>query len=309
MILTICANPSMDCTIELDSLNVGMLNRIQSKTRTYAGKALNVAVGIGRLSGDSLATGFMFRNDAEMFERRLKEENVKYNFVYNEGDVRVNYKIIDNRSMLTEINDKGDAVSRENQLKLIELVKTLSKDASIVVMSGSLPQNVESSFYGEVLSAVPAKVKKIADAEKHNLESALNQGLYMIKPNLAELEAFFEKKMYSKADVIEACKHIFYKYDLKTILVSLGEEGAILTDGNKHYYAKTCNVAVNSKVGAGDSMIAAACLQIEQNAPLEQVLRCSVAAGTAAITTKGTELFYRDKYEEILEQVMVEQIK
>ena len=31
MILTICPNPSVDCTIELDSLNVGRLNRIINK--------------------------------------------------------------------------------------------------------------------------------------------------------------------------------------------------------------------------------------------------------------------------------------
>ena len=49
MILSICPNPSIDCTIELDSLNVGMLNRIDNKVETYSGKALNVAVGVARL--------------------------------------------------------------------------------------------------------------------------------------------------------------------------------------------------------------------------------------------------------------------
>ena len=54
MILTICPNPSIDCTIEMDSLNVGMLNRIDSKVETYSGKALNVAMGIARLGEKSL---------------------------------------------------------------------------------------------------------------------------------------------------------------------------------------------------------------------------------------------------------------
>ena len=49
MILAICPNPSIDCTIELDSLNVGKLNRIDSKVETYSGKALNVAMGVARL--------------------------------------------------------------------------------------------------------------------------------------------------------------------------------------------------------------------------------------------------------------------
>ena len=67
MILTICPNPSIDCTIELDSLNVGKLNRIDSKVETYSGKALNVAMGVARLGEKSLATGFMFDSHAKLF--------------------------------------------------------------------------------------------------------------------------------------------------------------------------------------------------------------------------------------------------
>ena len=71
MILTICPNPSMDCTIELDNLNVGMLNRISNKVETYSGKALNVAMGVARLGGSVFATGFMFDNNGKMFEHTL----------------------------------------------------------------------------------------------------------------------------------------------------------------------------------------------------------------------------------------------
>ena len=60
MILTVCPNPSVDCTIELDSLNVGMLNRIDNKVETYSGKALNVAIGVARLGEHVASTGFMF---------------------------------------------------------------------------------------------------------------------------------------------------------------------------------------------------------------------------------------------------------
>ena len=84
MILTICPNPSIDCTIELDSLNVGMLNRIDSKVETYSGKALNVAMGIARLGEQSFSTGFMFDAHAKMFEHVLDREGVKHKFVYNQ---------------------------------------------------------------------------------------------------------------------------------------------------------------------------------------------------------------------------------
>ena len=47
MILTVCMSPSVDVTIELDQLNVGKVNIVKSKTLSFTGKALNVAIGVG----------------------------------------------------------------------------------------------------------------------------------------------------------------------------------------------------------------------------------------------------------------------
>ena len=302
MILTICPNPSVDCTIELDNLNVGMLNRINNKVETYSGKALNVAVGVSRLSEKSFATGFMFQAHRTLFEETLKNNGVKYRFVVNPGAARVNYKIIDKKSMLTEINDRGEEVSRANQLKLIKLVAELSKKCNVAVMSGSVPKGVDSGFYREVLSVIPESVKKIVDTEKDNMTEALKCGVYMVKPNLREFQAFVGEEVKSISD-IPALSGKYLRHGVKLVLVSLGASGAVLTDGKQSYYCKSANVAVNSTVGAGDSMVAAASIGIEKGLPLDEILKMSVAAGTASITTSGTNLFYKDKYEEIYSKI------
>ena len=49
-----------------------------------------------------------------------------YKFVWNEGRVRENYKFIDMKSMLTEVDDVSAEVSEENRKALIGLVKQLS---------------------------------------------------------------------------------------------------------------------------------------------------------------------------------------
>ncbi len=307
MILSICPNPSVDCTIELDNLNVGMLNRINSKIETYSGKALNVAVGVARLYEKSFATGFMFDMHSSLFCQSLKDNNVDFEFINNPGGARVNYKIIDKKSMLTEINDRGEEVSRENQLKLISLVGSLGEKCDIAVMSGSLPKGVSPEFYYEVLSALPKKVKKIVDTETDNMNEALKADVFMVKPNLYELQTFVGKPVTEKEDIIKASKK-YIERGVKLVLVSLGAEGAILTDGKESYFCKSANVAVNSTVGAGDSMVAAASVGLEKDLPLDEILRMSVSAGTASITTSGTNLFYKDKYDEIYKKVKAERI-
>lgn len=307
MILSVCPNPSRDCTLELDSLNVGRLNRIRNKVETYSGKALNVAIGVSRLGADSFASGFMFEDGGSLFEDRLERENVKYDFVMNKGSVRVNYKIIDNKSMLTEINDKGDEVSLDKQKELLSLIGKLSENASIAVISGSLPKGVDPSFYYEAVSSVKSGVKVVVDAEKDNLKAALKHELYLIKPNLNELEEIAGESLNSKSEILSAAGILLDK-GVKNIIVSLGAEGAIFTDGLNSYFCKSASVAVNSTVGAGDSMVASACVQIEKGADSKEILRCAVAAGTASIITPGTNLFYKDKYEEIYKRLKVEKL-
>lgn len=308
MIFSICPNPSIDCTIELDSLNVGKLNRVDNKVETYSGKALNVAVGIARLGEPSFTTGFMFDAHARLFEQVLDKEGVKHKFVYNSGNARTNYKIIDKKAMLTEINDRGERVQQEKQQELIDLVKEISPDYNIAVMSGSLPKGVEPEFYGKVLSAIPKHVKVIVDTEKHNMLSALgSREIYMVKPNLRELEDFTGKIVRDLYDMVKASKKYLDK-GVKYVLVSLGSEGAVLTDGSESYFCKSASVAVNSTVGAGDSMVAAACVGIEKGVPMQEILRMAAAAGTAAVTTSGTNLFYRDKYNEIYSKIYSEKI-
>lgn len=307
MILTICPNPSIDCTIELDSLNVGMLNRVSSKVETYGGKALNVAMGVARLNEKSFATGFMFDGQGTLFEKKLSNEKVEHKFIYNEGNARVNYKIIDKKSMLTEINDKGDKVVRDKQLELITLVKELSNKASITVMSGSLPKGIDASFYNEVLQVIPNNVKKIVDTEKINMLEALKNEIYLVKPKLNELEQFSGVAIHDKKDMVKASLK-YIERGVKYVLVSLGADGAILTDGIESYYCKSANVAINSTVGAGDCMLAAACVATEHGLSMQDMLRSCVAAGTATITTSKTDLFYMDKYNEIYSKVVASKI-
>lgn len=308
MILTICPNPSIDCTIELDSLNVGMLNRIDNKLETYSGKALNVAIGVARLNEKCYTTGFMFDNHKSLFEQVLDREGVNHNFVYNKGNARTNYKIIDKRSMLTEINDRGEQVTFAKQVELLDKIENLSQESEIAVISGSLPKGVNSEFYGQMVERIPSHVKVVVDAEKDNMLSAMaKRQIFMVKPNLKELEKLFDTSVNTTKDIVYLGNKLI-GMGVQNVLVSMGTDGAIFNDGKNIYYCKSASVAVNSTVGAGDSMVAAACVGFTRGLPVQEVLKMAVAAGTAAVTTSGTNLFYYDKYQEIYSKITVEKM-
>ncbi len=304
MILTVCMSPCTDITIELDSLNVGMTNVVKNKSVTYAGKALNVAVGIARLGGQPYTTGIMYNENGYMFEHALEQEGVPFRFIWNKGRVRENYKFIDHRSMLTEVNDVGEEVSKEKTDEILSTVTELSKKSSITVLSGGLPRGVDDSYYAELVKSVAPDSLKIVDASGKRMLYAVEQGVDLVKPNLDELEHMLGKKFTCKEDMLSGCGELLER-GAKRVLLSLGKQGAVITDGVHSYYCKSLNVAVNSTVGAGDGMVAAAAMQLEQDAPLSEILRAGVAAGTATVMTKGKVSFTQDKYNEVLSTLRV----
>lgn len=297
-------SPSVDVTIELDQLNVGKVNIVKNKTLSFTGKALNVAIGISRLGADAYATGFMYNENGAMFERALDKEGVPFAFVWNSGRVRENYKCIDKRSMLTEINDVGGQVAAEKLGELSHMIRNLSSRSDVTVISGGLPRGVDASFYREIFRCVDPKSLRIADTEGAKMFAALEAGIDLVKPNLEELEETLGREFRDKDDMLAGCREILDR-GAKIVLLSIGKDGAVITNGTKNYYCKSINVAVNSTVGAGDGMVAAAAVMLQQGADLPDILRAGVAAGTATVTTFETISFTKNKYEEILQSLNV----
>lgn len=304
MILTVCMSPSVDVTIELDSLNIGKVNVVKNKTLSFTGKALNVAIGVARLGEEAFATGFMYRENGAMFENALRQEGVPFSFIYNEGRVRENYKCIDQKSMLTEINDVGGQVTKEKLSELIETVRTRSAEANVTVISGGLPRGVAPDYYRELFCAVDRRSLRITDAEGAKLFSALKAEIDLVKPNFKELQQALAHEIHDKSELLACCRELIDR-GAKTVLLSLGKNGAVITDGRKNYFCKSINVAVNSTVGAGDGMVAAVASKMQCGADLQEILRAGVAAGTATVTTFGTVSFTKEKYREIYDNLQV----
>lgn len=307
MILTVCLSPSIDVNMEVDSLGIGKTNAIINRKTFFTGNAINIAIGLAHLGATVFATGFMYDDNGTQFERELHREGVSYQFVWNKGRVGENYKIIDRRSMLTEICDASSEIAIENQEALINLISRYSEKCEGVVVSGALPRGMSAEYYNRILSAVPSGVPKIVDADGESLLQALKCGITLVKPNLQELERTLKRKISSKDDLLKACREIL-DMGSKYVLISLGKMGAIISDGNKSLHCKSVNVAMNSTIGAGGGMVAAATSALLKGGSMEDILRCGIAAGTAAVTSPDSISFAKSKYENILSVLTVKEI-
>ena len=307
MILTVCMSPCTDVTIELDSLNLGRTNVVKSKKVSFGGKALNVAIGVARLGEKAHVTGLMYNENGHLFENALYQEKVGYTFTWNPGRARENYKFIDSRAMLTEVNDVGGEISEEKAQEVIDLVRSLSQNSRVTVLSGGLPKGLKAEYYGRLAQAVHKDSLKIVDATGQRIFSSLNTSVDLVKPNLEELENALGRSLEDRADMLAGCYELLDR-GAKRVLLSLGKKGAIITDGTNNYFCKSINVAMNSTVGAGDGMVAAAAIALKNGGSITDILRAGVAAGTATVMSVGTVSFTKEKYEEVFSTLQVEKI-
>jgi 1-phosphofructokinase family hexose kinase len=209
--------------------------------------------------------------------------------------------------MLTEVNDIGGEVSEAKAQEVLEMVSNLSKQSNVVVFSGGLPKGIDETYYGKLVRAADAKAIKIADASSTRMLYAVEEGVDLVKPNLDELEHVLGRCISDKQDMLRACYELLDR-GAKRVLLSLGKQGAVITDGTYNYYCKSINVAVNSTVGAGDGMVAAAAMTLEKGGCLQEVLRAGVAAGTATVMTTGQTSFAKEKYCEVFDTLQIRQI-
>ena len=309
MITAISLNPSIDRTVNVDSFTQGGLNRVVSTHSVAAGKGINVALAAAALGVDAECIGFMYREGAKLFEKRLMVNSTAYNFVWCEGSVRTNIKVFDRaKSEITEINESGVPVSDADLKRMTDLVALHAENTDYLVLSGSMPPGCPPDYYRTLIRSVEGLgCRCILDADGERLRYGLEAQPYMIKPNRYELEMITGQELKSLRDIkLAAQKYI--DMGVSVVAVSLGSEGAMITNGSEAFFAPKMNIEVKSTVGAGDSMVAGlACGFIGEN-DLEDCFRMGVASATARCMTEGYKVIDKAVYKALLEMVQIEKI-
>ena len=298
MILTVGMSPCVDVTVRLNKFALGKTNVAGEKIVTYAGKANNVALGVSRLGGAAFVTGFMYNENGSLFEKALDKEGIPFSFIWNPGRVRENYKFIDGKGVLTEVNEEGREVAGEKLRDLLDFVRVQAAKSEAAVISGGAPKGTPASFYKDLVTAAKGAKIVAADTYGDRLKAALEAGVDLIKPNLDELSATLGGDFSARNEQLAGARALA-KAGAKHVLLSLGGEGSILTDGEETYYAEGVRVAVESTVGAGDAMLAAATKSLAEGLPLAEILRRAAAAGTATVTERSDPSFKKETYDKI----------
>jgi 1-phosphofructokinase len=256
-----------------------------------------------------LATGFAGGRNGDAIRDGLSAAAIPFDLVEIEGYSRTSTAIIDPMAgTQTEINEYGPEVNPSEVREFTRRLEHLMEYATAVVFAGSLPPNLDESFFvGLVRRSRERGLYTVVDSTPSVLRAVMKANPSLVSPNQHEAESVVGFDFIEEGDFIRSLSR----------LVELGASGACITSREGHSYLTVEDgrvisglaptVETLSPIGSGDAYLAGllAGLLHRDLAPVDAV---RLAAGCAAANaeTLGAGLFEARRAEELAESVQIE---
>lgn len=309
-ILTVSLNAAVDVVYIIDGFEVGKINIVRTVAKMAGGKANNVARVLAGLGQSVIATGFAGGPAGAFIQEDLRRRGIEPDFEPTGGENRACTSIIDPTGRtLTEVREQGPTLTEEDGERFLTRYARLLKQASLVVISGSLPPGIPADFYARLVSMAyrQGQLRTLVDASGKALREVISAQPYLVKPNREELEEWAGRPLPDDRAVLNAARDLMQAGPL-VVAVSLGAAGLMLVSPEGAWRAVPPAIEPVNTVGSGDSLVAGFAAGLVQGLDAESVLRQAVACGTANALTDEVAYVRPDDLARIRAQVRVQRI-
>jgi len=256
VIVTLTLNPSLDRTVTLDRLVPGSVLRTSEPTLEPGGKGVNVTRALSANGVESVAVVAVAGPEGAELTRLLKAASVSCRFVPVSGRTRSNLTVAEADGTITKLNEPGSHLTESDLRAVATAVRSTVRDGDWLIVSGSMPPDIEGSHVRSLLKdAVAAGAQLAVDSSGYPLAAAIDVRPRIVKPNRAELAELVGRELRSISAVISAAQEIRDR-GVEYVLVSLGAEGAVLIGPDSVLVGESRVDRPVSTVGAGDSFLA-----------------------------------------------------
>lgn len=291
----------MDKNTTVDSLIAEKKLRCSAPVFQPGGGGLNISRGVKRLGGETLAIYPAGGYSGKFLQKLVEDEGIRSRIIEIGKHTRENLIVVDkSNNQQYRFGMPGPVIEEKEWQQCLTALEE-EEDVSFIAASGSLPKGVPLDIYAKIAAIARKKnAKLIIDTSGDALHHAVNEGVFLIKPNLAELSSLAGKTEVHAECVDDVAKEIINKGKCEVMVVSLGAAGAMVITKDEVFQMVPPVVKKKSTVGAGDSMVAGLVYSISSGKSYREALKFGIACGTAATLNEGTELFHKEDVDKLL---------
>lgn len=291
-IVTLTVNPALDLTTDVDSVEPTRKLRCASGTIDTGGGGVNVARALKILGVDAVALYAIGGTMGDAYRGLLEAEGIDGRPFSIGGETRLSFTVGERdggdqyRFVLP-----GPELARSEWIACLDQFGKLLEPGDFAVMSGSLPPGVPEDFYARGAQlAKGAEARPVVDTSGPALRAALEEGVYLIKPNARELDDIAGEALNGRDRQEAVIRKLVDDGMAEIVALTLGPDGCIVASREELIEIPTPEVEPKSAVGAGDSFLAGFLNGLNDGRGVEAAARKAVAAGAAALLTPATEL-------------------
>lgn len=286
-IITVTLNPAIDFHIRLNTLSLGKDNKAKVERRDNGGKGVNLSRALKAYGIDSICYTVLGEENGKGFIDELEALGIDHRYLSVKGAVRENINI-HSESEDTVIATSGFSLDGEGLSRVEEELLSLVEENDVLCFCGRIPEDADKNKIIDMLLSFKKKgARLVLDSKSLNKNDLFILKPYLIKPNEEELFSLGEEYA-CECDWFDKTVNRLHKGGVENILVTLGDKGGILSQGNSRYSAKVPSIKAISTVGAGDSTIAGYLAGVRLGLSVEECFRLALSFGTAACLAEGS---------------------
>ena len=311
-ILTVTLNPALDIAAHVRKLEPRGKLRCRDVTTEPGGGGANVSRAILRLGGTSLAFVAIGGGLGQSYLRLLEADGVRCLPFEIHGETRQSFHVTEDESGAQyRFVLPGPSWSEDDTERVLAALLRHGREASHLVLSGSLPPGVPDDTYRRLAAALGQDgVQVIVDASGPALAAIISGriGVCLLRMNRQEAEDVAGRNFSTRQDALDLAERLVAEGVAGAVAITMGEEGALLATPEERLHIRPPRVDVVSSVGAGDSFVGAAVLALARGDPVSNACRDGVAAAAATMTTPGSALFEREIFTRIAAACLVDRL-
>ncbi|MCE9555637.1 MAG: hexose kinase [Planctomycetes bacterium] len=276
LILAAGLTPAWQQTVCLPKLEIGHVNRARTAHWCASGKVVNVGLALHYLGGASKTLAPIGGGSGSEISADLAALGASARWVRTQASTRVCTTIIDESArVITELVENAGPLEAEDVASFIQAYREEAASASLIVLTGSLPQGVDRGFYRELLrhSTAPA----ILDVRGEELLAALELQPLLVKPNREELEQTLGRKLASDRELLVAMRELNQR-GAQWVLVTQGAGLVWLTSKADTLRIQPTKIQVVNSTGCGDCLTAGIAWSLRNGCEMTQAVQFGLAA-------------------------------
>lgn len=307
-ILCVTPNPAVDRTLVTPGFQPNDVNRASEALVAAGGKGMNVARALKILGSEPICMGLLGGHTGRLVAALAQQEGLRAEWTWFDGETRTCVIITDTRGNDTVVNEPGGVPAAAWKPLAADLAAQAAH-ASVAMLSGSLPRGVPREGYRDLITAVKAQGAAVwVDASSDALRHAYEAAPTGVKVNAAEASALLGGAITDVDSAVQAAQQL-HQRNGATVVITLGQDGAVLADAGGRWAASTSPIAAVSSTGSGDSFFAGLIHAYQQGKPPSEALRKAVAVGAANALQAGGSRFSPSSVAEMMERTRVSQVR